>query len=417
MCFSGLFAGRRRWAFWLSAALALVSAGVRGEDHPGIEVEPGIMLAAEDRRGGDLGGGGEAVVEPEFNLEITVRPELPLEAFLSLQVTRFQFLERPPESDNSKSLLNIVEAYVEFQDIWRDGLSLRAGRQLFEDRRHWLFDAELDALRLFHRRDPFELELSVGRRELLAMDVLNGRPGERITNWLALGRLAPDDAPALHAYAFWRDDRGAANQDLLLVGLGSAGDLRPDLAHWLELAGAANRGGAGGLSGIGLDMGLTYRLAALPGRPSLTAGFAFASGDGDGGGERFRQSGLQANKAAFDGVAEFSYLGVALDPELSNLLVLTAGAGIRPRPNLSLDLVYHYYRQHVAASEAPENAIRVEPSGTARELGHGIDLVLGWEIAENAGFEMVGGVFLPGAAYPGARANGYFIGIELDYRF
>ena len=249
------------------------------------------------------------------------------------------------------------------------------------------------------------------------MDVLNGRPGERITNWLALGRLAPDDAPALHAYAFWRDDRGAANQDLLLVGLGSAGDLRPDLAHWLELAGAANRGGAGGLSGIGLDMGLTYRLAALPGRPSLTAGFAFASGDGDGGGERFRQSGLQANKAAFDGVAEFSYLGVALDPELSNLLVLTAGAGIRPRPNLSLDLVYHYYRQHVAASEAPENASRVEPSGTARELGHGIDLVLGWEIAENAGFEMVGGVFLPGAAYPGARANGYFIGIELDYRF
>ena len=89
MCFSGLFAGRRRWAFWLSAALALVSAGVRGEDHPGIEVEPGIMLAAEDRRGGDLGGGGEAVVEPEFNLEITVRPELPLEAFLSLQVTAF----------------------------------------------------------------------------------------------------------------------------------------------------------------------------------------------------------------------------------------------------------------------------------------------------------------------------------------
>ncbi len=43
--------------------------------------------------------------------------------------------------------------------------------------------------------------------------------------------------------------------------------------------------------------------------------------------------------------------------------------------------------------------------------------MLGWEIAENVDVELIGGVFPPGAADPGARANAYVVGTEVDYRF
>jgi alginate production protein len=163
---------------------------------------------------------------------------------------------------------------------------------------------------------------------------------------------------------------------------------------------------------------LTYRFSALPWRPSLTGAFAFASGDdGLGRDGRFRQTGLQKNIGTFDGIAEFPYYGAALDPELSNLAVLTLGAGVRPWPSASVDLVYHYYRQHTASSDWPETALDAEPDGRARELGHGIDLVLGWEPSEGLLFELVSGVFLPGTAYGGAGENAYFVGLEVEFSF
>ena len=105
------------------------------------------------------------------------------------------------------------------------------------------------------------------------------------------------------------------------------------------------------VSGGGFDLGGTWFLP-LFGRTAVTAGYAY--GSGDPGMEEFRdtgfrQTGLQDNSDKFLGVASFRYYGELLDPELSNLHVVTAGVGLRFFKKSSIDLVYHWYRQAQAA--------------------------------------------------------------------
>ncbi len=75
-------------------------------------------------------------------------------------------------------------------------------------------------------------------------------------------------------------------------------------------------------------------------KPSVTLGYALGSGDDASTSdvdESFRQTGLQDNSAKFNGVTRLKYYGEVLNPELSNLSVLTAGVGIRPSPRSSID--------------------------------------------------------------------------------
>ena len=62
----------------------------------------------------------------------------------------------------------------------------------------------------------------------------------------------------------------------------------------------------------------------------------------------FRQTGIQDNNDKFGGVTSFKYYGELLEPELSNLHILTAGIGRRFGRRMSLDLIYHNYRQDEA---------------------------------------------------------------------
>lgn len=81
--------------------------------------------------------------------------------------------------------------------------------------------------------------------------------------------------------------------------------------------------------GWAVDAGVTWQ-TRLPGRPSLTLGYALGSGDGDphdGRDRSFRQTGLQDNNDRFRGVDSFRYYGELFRPELSNLHILTASVG------------------------------------------------------------------------------------------
>src|SRR6058998_1637039 len=52
---------------------------------------------------------------------------------------------------------------------------------------------------------------------------------------------------------------------------------------------------------------------------------------------QFRQSGLHTNETRFGGLSKFKIYGEALDPELSNIEIFTAGVGFRPFSNVFVD--------------------------------------------------------------------------------
>ena len=167
---------------------------------------------------------------------------------------------------------------------------------------------------------------------------------------------------------------------------------------------------------MGYDVGAIYDFDR-PLRPSLIMGYAFGSGDGDpddGIDRNFRQTGLHDNEHELDGLADFRYYGVVLEPELSNLEILTVGLGVKPSERLSMHLLYHAYRQHQASPTLRDTNLDADPNGRDRNLGSAIDLVMGVELSRQLSVDVELGYFMPGGAFD--DDDNAFLA-ELDFKF
>jgi alginate production protein len=381
-----------------------------------LEYEYRKNLHLDDRRDNEA-----AVFTPELSLAFSFDPDPRVQAFLNVALTGDVVLKRDRERSRPEEVeLELKEAYVWLRSP-ESGLSLQVGRQRFEDERQWLYDAELDAVRLWYEYGGLTLELSASREGLVRQDVLSTADRDRINNYMLYGSYRFREELTLDAYAIVRDDRDADRRRPVFLGLRSWGEPLPDLDYWLELAYVGGRDGANRVRGWGAELGATYELQ-VRWKPGFTLGVAFGSGDrdpDDGTDGNFRQTGLQENEGDFGGVADFRYYGEVLDPELSNLVILTAGVGLRPTEHFSLDLVYHYYLQHRASPALRDARLDAEPSGRSRRLGSEVDFVLGLEGLWNRVDVLAGvGYFMPGAAFPGAAGGGaWLVRAEVQFRF
>lgn len=440
-------------AWWLHAALAallaILSALVPGRSGPPASAagrEPGVFDPGDPpetryrlapfltfgaeieldytfRRNLDLAARRNddvSLLAPELSLAWSFDPTPAFQAFLNVALSRELVLAEGVDGAGASDdlVLEIKEAFGWLRHP--GGASLQVGRQRFEDERAWLYDEELDAIRLRYQREGLAVELSVSRDGLVRKDVLSAEPRERINNYVLLVGYRLLGEVELEGYAIVRDDRAADRRRPLFLGLRSRGEPVEDLDYWLELAFVTGRDGSNRIRGWGVDLGVTYEFQVAP-KPAVTLGVAFGSGDrnpDNGHDGNFRQTGLQENAADFGGAATFKYYGEVLDPELSNLAISTVGIGIRPRDSFSLDLVYHHYLQH-RPSEAIRGArINAEPSGRSRRLGHEVDLVVGLEgLWGRVDAKAVVGRFMPGSAFPGETGSAWLIGAELQFRF
>ena len=153
--------------------------------------------------------------------------------------------------------------------------------------------------------------------------------------------------------------------------------------------------------------------------PRFTLAYARGSGDAnpsDANDHAFRQTGLHTNAPGFGGVQSFRGYGVLLDPELSNLAIVTAAAGISLFEASSLDLIYHYYRQIQPADTLRGARLSTVLNGQDRDLGHGLDLVLAVEEWERLHFEISLSTLRTGAAF-GAQRGQWAWGAFAELRF
>jgi len=373
------------------------------------------------RRNRDLDGRRDdetSLLAPELSLAFSLDPAPMLQAFLNLTLSRELVLAEGPDGAGAReeAAVEVKEAFVRLRP--GDVFSLQLGRQRFEDEREWLYDEELDAVRLRYGLGAFALEASASRNGLVRKDLASDADRDRINNYILHARYRLPREIELEGYVIVRDDRDADRRRLVFLGVRSRGEPVEDLDYWFELGYVGGRDGPSRVRGWGVDLGVTYELQVGP-KPALTLGLAFGSGDRnpeDGLDRSFRQTGLQENEGDFGGSASFRYYGEVLDPELSNLAIVTVGLGVRPGEQFSLDLVYHYYLQH-RASTALRSALDAEPSGRSPHLGHGLDLIVGLEeIWARLDVKAVLGYFWPGAAFPGSD-GAWLVGAEVQFRF
>lgn len=365
-------------------------------------------------------------------------------------------MERDLRSDTRRG---VSDVFVERGEMWLHSerafgayfASFDIGRLDFEDDRRWWWDEDLDAMRITVGTDTAELALAVAKelgptrsdRDFIEPD------HEDVTRVIAEASWDWRDNHTLQLFGLLHDDRSrthgvgesidVAREDgsdatLRWFGVRASGAWSVErgdiIGYWLDAAsvkgdewvvefaplsprlGVVEERERLTVRGWGLDVGATW-IMPLDFEPRLTLGYARGSGDSDPNDRRdraFRQTGLDANSPGFGGAQSFPAYGLLLDPELSNLEIATLGAGLSLGQASSLDLTYHHYRQIEKSDSLDGARLATSLTGSDRELGDGLDVVLALEESNRWEFELQLSAFRTGEAFGVLRGRWTFGG-------
>ncbi len=340
-------------------------------------------------------GAERSDIQLKLTTELVWEPDETFFALMRLrQQTRWRHEQDAPDDRDSDGELN--ELYGYWLDAFGAGVDLQVGRQDFDDLREWIYDENLDAIRAIARRPGVQLELSAST--VFSEGSKRNRDFDNAIAYLSNG----DEQQHLAAWLMQRKrTHGEGGEEPLWFGLRALGEWLPDQEIWADTAIRRGQDDETDYRGFAFDVGTTWTPPTLD-EWYFTVGFAQASGDDDpddGTDHAFRQTGLQDNNGRFGGVTSFRYYGEVMDPELSNLQVLTAGVGKRFGSRSSLDLVYHRYRQAEAFDRQVNTNLDMRPNGKDRDLGWGLDMIWGSRAWDPWSVEVTGGYFAPGDAY------------------
>ena len=301
------------------------------------------------------------------------------------------------------------ESFIYFDDPFGVDFDIQAGRLDFDDRREWIYDQNLDGLRVYWSIGSWLAELSA------STTLSDGKLwDENTNNFIA---YFSDRNRRFASYIVHRETKLAGLKERKThLGLRAFLEWPPGHDSWLELAYLDGSRNDKKLRGWGFDIGTTRPIGE---RWYLTASWAFGQGDDNpknGTDSNFRQTQLQDNNGKFGGVTSFRYYGELVDPELANMHIGTLGVGFRFTPRGSVDLVGHYYRQDKAIRKIIDSDIDQKPDGINRELGWEVDLIIGWRPVPSWDFEVVVGWFDPGKAFR-RNDNAWVSKLQVRYRY
>ena len=324
---------------------------------------------------------------------------------------KFSFEEGAAERDRVKS--RVKEAYLYLGHILHPSVAVQIGRQRFRDEREWVYDERLDALRLHVEHSDLKVELAAAK----ILSRTTGVPSDKLflmgrTEYRFPGRRY------LAGYVIKRNDTSIVDEDPVWLGLSSGGRVTKNLRYWTELSRMMGRRGPNLLRGYGYDVGTSYRFP-ISLQPTISLGYAFGSADedfSDGVDGNFRQTRINDN-AYENGVKRYRYYGVLLEPDLFNLKILNLDIGMRPSPNWSLNFAYHHYRQVVPSDEVGDIALERLPAGNSPDFGKEYDLILAFRKQRSFTFNVVLGLFDPGAAFEGDNSRAFLFRQAFTYFF
>ena len=365
--------------------------------------------------------------EPEVGLSLLLESASDFNLFFKAKFVRLDFLHNETDKEEEDWDSVVEETYIDIGDA-ASKLSWRIGRQEFKDEMEWLYDADLDGIRLFYKQESVNWEVATMREHSAINEFLNNPQDqdEDIRYLTAIASFKPGKKAKLSAYLIKLDERsfdGSRLEDLLFLGLQSIGKKNASFKHWVNAAyvtGERERSNdTRDIEAYGIDIGGTFKFET-PGESSFTLGYAYGSGDehrNQGKDTNFRQTDLQDNDFSFNGVTDFQYLGEIFDPELSNVSIVTLGYGFRPAKKTSIDFVFHRYDQVEVVDRLTGTKIDRDPQGENKELGYEIDMIYGNKKIKDVYIEGILGFFSPGKAFNPNADNAFFASLEIGLKF
>ena len=402
---------------------------------------------------GDSASGDTLEVEPALSLALLYRLGEKTTLFLEneLQYHYELMTERDPSSE--QWVFERVESWILFQDIIGSGISLQLGRQTYEDERQWWWDEQLDSVRLHFDRGGVHSEIAVAR-ELAAesneKDIF-GPEDKDILRFLGQTVWGNNEEMQYGLFALYQLDRSNQPQIGNLTRASKADEIDADLFwyggrmtgaidtedvgaffYWIDAAGVTGNETQfefektenaylqvtdiikRDVSGWGYDVGINWETGRFNDMV-LSLGYAWGSGDrnpDDQKNNSFRQTGLN------EGDQRFQYYGELLNPDLSNLQIVTASIGFPLGPEGFIDFIYHNYRQDHPADFLWRSDLEADPEGVRTFIGEEWNIAFTFEGKKGLEIETSAAYFKAGNAFGDlSNSSAYRLKFEINYLF
>jgi len=359
---------------------------------------------------------GEAEVQLTLDIEQRWAPGISMKGRLNLST--LYLTEDSIASDDDGFAYDLERLYVQFDQ--RKKFRLRVGRMGIRDPMETVVDENLDGVQVSFERDRLEFLLSQTREDWFEASTA-GRANQ-ISNTLAQIRFSPQKDSVWMPYVLHRSAEILNTlRPSKITWMGLQGIVEPNnsaIRYWLH---ASVQDGEESdederveLGGFLVDLGINWTAGGSL-KPTFTAGVAHATGGSRD--ERFRQSGLHSNDFALNGKNSFRYLGEVMDPELTNIQIITLGVGADLSEDWSTDIALHHYQQVDVADNLRGSDIEYDPLGISGQLGTGADLVISYQPDKQFDIKATAGVFEPGDAFDDDRDMAWLAKVEIDYDF
>ena len=383
----------------------------------GGEIELNLSQADEQDENGDRRR-DTAAAELKLTLDFEQEWGRYVQFSTRLALSSVRFSEEELNNDDDEFSYDVERLHLDLEP--NKAFQLRLGRQRISDEMQTILDENLDGVRFRYRQKRVEYSLSHTEKDGVELGTRSSQDNIRNT----FGSITFDGVkgsswmPYLLHRTFSAPDSEDGFENTWIGLQGIVEPKKSPLRYWVHasvLDGSRDDDDESTeLGGAMVDLGINWRFdVAL--KPTLSLALTHASGGSAE--DRFRQSGLHDNDFALNGYNSFRYRGEVLDPEFTNIQIITLGLGAKLGKDWEADIALHSYEQVEIDDQLRGSDIGYDPLGVNGNLGFGADLIVSFSPVKGLDIKGSTGAFSPGDAFDDEQNLAWVTQLEIGYSF
>ena len=300
---------------------------------------------------------------------------------------------------NSSIDLNIKELYLQSYGLFDNRLNLLIGRKQLVDTRSWWIDKPMDAAGIFNLHDLYRYEIYAGGRlnnSTLLSDDTSLETNLKHTKFI-LAHF-DDDWHYLNHISFFalkeKTTLRSNEKDMHWFGVRFFGDKyineQDKIRYWVDTGSNNGKYNNQSKKGFAYDIGAIYKKDI-----NYSFGVSYASGS-----KEYKQPIFADNKSNFlQNDIKFRYYGEFLDPELTNISILSIYATYKPSIEQTYILSLHNYRQNSLSDTLHTTGYIIPTNSMQKNIGQEIDLLYQYQLSLRYKYKITFSYFKGGNAF------------------
>ena len=295
--------------------------------------------------------------------------------------------------------LDIKELYLQSYGLFDNRLNYLIGRKQLLDKRSWWIDKPMDVVGIFNLHDLYRYEIYAGGRlnnSTLFSDDTSLETNLKHTKFI-MAHFDDEWHYLNHLSLFGlkeKTDLLSNKKDMHWLGVRLFGDRyinRQDrIRYWIDTG--INNGEYNNQSkkGFAYDIGAIYKKDA-----NYSFGLSYAYGS-----EEYKQPIFADNKSNFlQNDIKFRYYGEFLDPELTNISILSIYATYKPSIEKTYILSLHNYRQNSFSNVLHTTSYIIPTNNIQKNIGQEVDLLYQYQLSLRYKYKITFSYFKGGSAF------------------